>query len=246
MLRDGGLLVLTPRPGVLPEREEKRRVVQRMFDRIAPRYDAMNRLITFGLDQRWRRVALETIGVGPGDRVLDLACGTGDLAAAALKRGARVVGLDFAAQMLQLAGSRGLIGRLVRGDAERLPLPDRWATCATCGFALRNFVALPTVFHELARVVETGGRIALLEVDRPRHPILRFGHRLYFERMVPALGGWLADRDAYRYLPASAAYLPDFPALRAALRHAGFRAIVKHSLMLGSVQLITARRGVRP
>jgi len=235
-----------PRAGVLPGREEKRRVVQRMFDRIAPRYDAMNRLITLGLDQRWRRAALETIGVGPGDRLLDLACGTGDLAAAASERGARVVGVDFAAQMLERAAGRGLSGRLVRGDAERLPLAAGWATCATCGFALRNFVALPAVFQELARVVEPGGRIALLEVDRPRRPIFRFGHSFYFEHVVPVLGGWLADRDAYRYLPASAAYLPDLSGLRAALHEAGFGAIAKRSFMLGSVQLITARRDANP
>jgi len=217
-----------------------------MFDRIAPRYDAVNRVITFGLDRHWRELALRAIGVGRADRLLDLACGTGDLAAAAARRGTRVVGLDFAEQMLQRAARRGLAGRLARADAERLPLATGWATCATCGFALRNFVSLPTVFGELARVLEPGGRLALLEVDRPHNPILRVGHGIYFEHVVPRIGGWLADRDAYRYLPASTAYLPAPQELCAALRAAGFESIEKRRLMLGSVQLLTARRAVAP
>lgn len=226
----------------MPEPAQKRRVVEQMFDRIAPRYDRMNRILTFGFDRRWREVALRVLAVGPADRLLDLACGTGDLAALAAARGARVVAVDRAAQMLGRAARRGLAGQLVRADAEQLPLATGWATCATCGFALRNFVSLPAVFRELARIVEPGGRVAFLEVDQPKHPALRAGHRLYFEHVVPRVGGWLADRDAYRYLPESAAYLPGATELAAALDAAGFEAIRKRRLLLGSVQLLTARR----
>ena len=129
----------------LPLPDHKHAAVRTMFDRIAPRYDRMNRLLTIGLDQRWRRAALDAIGVGAGDRVLDLAAGTGDLAELAQARGARVIAVDFATEMLRNAQGRGVTAALVRADAEHLPLRDGSATVAVCGFALRNFVSLPRI-----------------------------------------------------------------------------------------------------
>jgi demethylmenaquinone methyltransferase/2-methoxy-6-polyprenyl-1,4-benzoquinol methylase len=228
--------------GALPMAEEKPRHVRAMFDRIAPRYDAMNRLLSLGLDRGWRRLALDAIGVGPGDRVLDLACGTGDLAALAAARGARVVGADFARGMLRGAQGRAVACALVQADAAALPLPDAWASVATCGFALRNFASLDAVLAELARVVAPGGRIALLDVDRPRAAWLRLGHALWFDRVVPRVGGWLSDRDAYAYLPQSTVYLPDAPALAALLGRHGFATPRRRGLLLGAAQLWTARR----
>ena len=127
---------------VLPDATHKSAAVRSMFDRIAPRYDRMNRLLTAGLDQRWRRAALETIAVGPTDRVVDLACGTGDLAELARRRGAHVLGVDSAARMLQGARRRGIDAGWVQADGAALPLPDGCASAVTCGFALRNFVSL--------------------------------------------------------------------------------------------------------
>ncbi len=213
-----------------------------MFDRIAPRYDRMNRVLSLGLDQRWRRVALAAIGVGPGDRLIDLACGTGDLAELASATGAEVVAIDFAREMLRAAKHRGAPARWVQGDAEALPFPDAVATCLTCGFAMRNFSSLPTVLAEVARVLEAGGRVALIEVDRPHNPLLRAGHSVYFDRVVPRLGGWLADRAAYRYLPESTAYLPEAPELQELIRAAGFEDVRKRSFLMGAAQLLTARR----
>jgi len=226
----------------LPRDEEKRVQVRAMFDRIAPRYDVLNRLLTAGLDQRWRRTALDAVGTGLGDRVLDLACGTGDLAELAVARGAQVVGVDFAGAMLRGAMQRRIPALWIQGDAAALPLPDAAATVVTCGFALRNFVSLREVLGEMARVLEAGGRLALIEVDRPSLAVVRVAHSLYFDRVVPRVGGWLSDRAAYTYLPRSTAYLPDAPELAALVADAGFREVRRRPLLLGSAQIITAVR----
>ena len=210
---------------VLPGEDEKAAVVRTMFDRIAPSYDRMNRIITLGFDQRWRRSLIDAVGVGGGDTVLDLACGTGDFAAMARERGARV-------RARLRGGDAGLGPRslpdaiaLVRGDALQLPLANSSVSVAVSGFALRNFVSIPPVLAELARVLRPGGRVGLLEVDEPRSSVLRLGHGVYFQRVVPALGALLSDGRAYRYLPASAAVT--CPTGRAA-RHAGGGGIHEH------------------
>lgn len=213
-----------------------------MFDRIAPRYDRLNRLLSMGLDQRWRRRALASIDLGPGDRLIDLACGTGDLAEVAADRGATVWAVDFAGEMLRGGRSRGIEAHWVQGDAERLPFPDGAVDALCCGFALRNFASLPAVLAEMARVLVPGGRLALVEVDRPRHAALRAAHGLYFDRIVPRVGALLSDRDAYRYLPESTVYLPDAKGLRALIEGAGFGAVRKETLLFGAAQLLTARR----
>jgi demethylmenaquinone methyltransferase/2-methoxy-6-polyprenyl-1,4-benzoquinol methylase len=213
-----------------------------MFDRIAPRYDALNRVLTAGLDQTWRRTLLDAARVGPGDLVVDVACGTGDLAELARSRGARTVGVDFAREMLRGARRRGIEAGFLQGDAAALPLATASAAVVTCGFALRNFVDLGAVFAEMARVLTPGGRLALLEVDRPASRWLRRLHGVYFDRVVPRIGGWLSDRAAYAYLPRSTAYLPDASALAALIERAGFRQVQRRRLLLGTAQLWTALR----
>lgn len=229
---------------VLPEADEKAAVVRTMFDRIAPSYDRVNRIITLGFDQRWRRSLIEALGVSGDDTVLDLACGTGDFAVMARERGARVVGLDFAGAMLAAARERCANDvALVRGDALRLPLATGSVSVVVSGFALRNFVAIPPVLTELARVLRPGGRVGLLEVDEPRSAVLRLGHGLYFRRVVPAIGALLSDGRAYAYLPASASYLPEGEGLRDMLLEAGFTNVEKRAHLGGAAQSIT---GVRP
>ncbi len=230
---------------VLPAGAAKRAAVTAMFDRIAPRYDLMNRLMTWGADRGWRRRAIAALHLQSGAHVLDVGCGSGDLAEEAARTGARVVALDLSAGMLRCARARRLPCLLVRGDALRLPLADARVDAVVSGFALRNFTDLGAAFGECARVLRRGGRIALLEVDQPRSALLRAGHTLYFHRVVPLLGALLADGAAYRYLPASTAYLPDDDALAAMLVAAGFEDVVKERLLAGAAQLITARRGAQ-
>jgi len=205
----------------LPDAGDKAAVVRAMFDRIAPRYDRLNSVLTMRLDRGWRRATLAAARIGPGDRVVDVACGTGDL-------------VEIAA--------RGLGARLVRGDALALPLPDASADALTCAFALRNFVAIPPFLAEAARVLRPGGRLAVLEVATPRTRLLQAAHHAYFHRAVPWLGALLAERDAYAYLPASTAYLPPAEALLSAIRAAGFATVERRLLGLGAVQLLSAER----
>lgn len=227
----------------LPEPGEKAEVVRAMFDRIAPTYDRMNRVLTWRLDQRWRREAIAAARIRPGDVVVDLACGTGDLAELAAAAGARVLGVDFAAAMLTVARRRGVAATLVRADATALPVRADSADALTCGFALRNFTAIPPVLAEAARVLRPGGRLVLLEVGSPTHPVLRWAHRVYFGRVVPFVGGLVADRWAYHYLPQSVAYLPPAREIEEMVRDAGFGDVVIRSLLTGAAQLVTAVRG---
>ena len=223
----------------LPQGAEKAAAVRSMFDAIAPRYDLVNRIMTFRLDVRWRHHAVLRLGLPAGSTVLDLACGTGDLCRDLENVGHRAVGMDLSWGMLVAATTDA---PLVHADALRLPVADRSVDGITCGFALRNLTALEPFLAELTRVLRPGGRIALLEVDRPRNPVLRLGHGIYFGRVVPFIGGLLSDRDAYRYLPRSVAYLPPEADLLATIAAAGFVEVVKDRCSGGIAQLLTASR----
>jgi demethylmenaquinone methyltransferase/2-methoxy-6-polyprenyl-1,4-benzoquinol methylase len=228
----------------LPPPEEKARVVRDMFDRLAPRYDRLNRIMTGRMDQRWRQDVVRRLRITDADTVIDLASGTGDFSELARQQTRHVIGVDFARAMLLQAQARGLHGvDFVQGDALNLPLAGGCATVAVSGFALRNFASLPPVFAELARVIRRGGRIGLLEVDQPGNPVLRAGHSFYFNRVVPIIGGLFAgDRDAYHYLPESAAYLPPEADLLGMIEAAGFERVRKRRHMGGAVQSILAVR----
>ena len=223
----------------LPTGVEKARVVRGMFDRIARRYDLLNRLMTFGMDVGWRRRAVRELRLPGRALVLDLACGTGDLCRELRALGYRPVGVDFSHGMLLAARTDA---PLVEADVLRLPFPDGVADGATCGFALRNVVDLGAFFAEAARVVRRGGRVAFLEAAEPVHPVLRLGHDLYFRRIVPLLGAALSDASAYRYLPASMAYLPPSQDLVAMLRRAGFPDAKRLPLSGGIAQLLVGTR----
>ncbi|MFN2581153.1 MAG: ubiquinone/menaquinone biosynthesis methyltransferase, partial [Candidatus Dormibacteria bacterium] len=197
-------------PTPLPDSSEKARDVEAMFDRIADRYDVLNRVLTLGLDVRWRRRTVRALDLARGGLVVDLACGTGDLCDELQRSGFRAIGVDIAARMLARAHTRA---PLMRADILRLPLRDGSVDGVTCGFALRNVTDIGRCFAESARVLRAGGRVGFLEVAQPQSRVLRFGHALYFDHVVPFIGGLLSDRQAYRYLPASAVYLPDGPTL---------------------------------
>ncbi|MGH9164198.1 MAG: class I SAM-dependent methyltransferase, partial [Acidimicrobiales bacterium] len=162
----------------LPQGEAKVAAVRSMFDAIAPRYDRVNRLLTFGMDVGWRRRTVRALALAPGSTVVDLAAGTGDLCRELVAAGQRVVGVDMALGMLTHARTTA---PMVQADVLALPLAEGSVDGATCGFALRNFVDLGAFFAESALVLRPGGRLALLEVAQPTNPLLRFGHGLYFD-----------------------------------------------------------------
>lgn len=223
----------------LPQGEEKVVAVRSMFDAIAPRYDLVNRIMTFRMDVGWRKKTVRRLDLAPGATVLDLACGTGDFCRELQHQGLRPIGLDLSFGMLANARTTA---PLAQADALRLPVADGAVDGVSCGFALRNFRALDPFFTELARVVRPGGRIALLEVAEPANPVLRWGHGIYFGKVVPLIGGLLSDPAAYRYLPKSVAYLPEPEDMLTMLRDAGFVGVERTLLSTGISQLITATR----
>jgi demethylmenaquinone methyltransferase/2-methoxy-6-polyprenyl-1,4-benzoquinol methylase len=221
---------VTTRTGTLPAEG-----VQRMFDRIAPVYDVMNRVMTAGLDQRWRRATVRAV-VRPGDRVLDAACGTGDLAIIAAKTGATVTGVDFSEPMLARARRKAPELEWVRGDLLKLPFADETFDAATVGFGVRNVSDLARSLAELRRVLRPGGRLAILEITRPRGA-LRWFYSLWFDRVVPVLGRVLPGGEAYTYLPASVRRFPGPDELAAQL--VGFKDVQYRTFAGGIVALHT-------
>ena len=202
-----------------------------MFDAIAPRYELVNHLLTWGMDRRWRRRAVRDLRLPLASVVLDVAAGTGDFTRELQVQGHRAVAADLSFGML--AAGKGM-PNLIQCDASKLPLADGVVDAVTCGYALRNFTDLQRSLNEMARVTRAGGRVALLEVAEPTGGVWRWGFRLWFHRVVPLIGSLLSDRTAYRYLPASTAYLPSAEELRTMLNQAGYVA-VNHRLILGGL-----------
>ena len=214
--------------------------VEAMFDRISPVYDTMNRLMTAGLDGRWRRLTARAV-VRPGDRVLDACCGTGALALEAQRAGGSVTGLDFSERMLERARLKSAAVKWVRGDVLALPFPDGSFDAVTVGFGIRNVAELQAGLGELARVLRPGGRLGCLEITRPRGALRPF-FAVWFGGLVPLAGKVLPGGSAYTYLPASVRRFPGPEDLAEAMRRAGFAEIGWRLLGGGSVALHVATR----
>ena len=223
----------------LPQGDAKAKVVQNMFDAIAPRYDLVNRIMTFRLDTRWRKIAVRKLALTRGARVLDLASGTGDLCINLRKAGLHPLSFDMSYGMLAADHSNA---PRVQADILRLPIATQSVDGVTCGFALRNLVDLNVFFHEIARVTKSGGRIALLDVSTPTNPVIRWGNSVYFGKVVPRIGGLLSNRAAYNYLPKSVAYLPAPEQLVRMLQDAGFEHVRHEQLSGGLTQLMHATK----
>jgi demethylmenaquinone methyltransferase/2-methoxy-6-polyprenyl-1,4-benzoquinol methylase len=214
--------------------------VRAMFDRISPSYDRMNRLMSAGRDGRWRTLGVQASGVQPGDRALDVCCGTGDFAIElrrAIGPAGRVVGLDFSPEMLAVARRKCAAVEWVQGDALALPFGDGEFAAACVGFGVRNLSDAERGFAEMARVVRPGGRVVCLEMSTPPAPIRPFS-QVWTDRGVPVLGRFVSgDADAYRYLPASVHRFPPAAELAAIMERAGLVDVSFRRLMLGVVAL---------
>jgi len=206
-----------------------------MFDRIAPVYDVMNRVMTAGLDRRWRRLTVRAV-VSPRDRVLDACCGTGDLTIAAREAGGAPVGLDFSVRMLDRARRKAPQLEWVRGDLLELPFEDASFDAATVGFGVRNVADLGRGLAELRRVLKPEGRVGILEITRPRGP-LRVFYRLWFDVLIPLAGKILPGGKAYTYLPASVRRFPGPEELASMMAASGFRDVTFRRLAGGIVAL---------
>jgi len=211
-----------------------------MFDRIAPVYDVMNRAMTAGFDQRWRRLTVAA-AVRPGDRVLDACCGTGDLAIAALPVAGAVVGIDFSEAMLERARRKAPAVEWVQGDVLELPFEDASFDAVTVGFGVRNVDDLERAIAELRRVLRTGGRLAILEITRPRGVLAPF-YRLWFDLLIPLAGKLLPGGSAYTYLPASVRRFPGPEELAALMGRAGLEDVSFRRLGGGIVAMHVGRR----
>jgi demethylmenaquinone methyltransferase / 2-methoxy-6-polyprenyl-1,4-benzoquinol methylase len=216
--------------------------VNRMFDRVASRYDLLNSVMTAGLHHRWRERAAERAELGPGDTALDVCCGTGDLALALAGRvapGGRVVGCDFSEPMLDLArekaAERGAGGvRFEWADALELPYDGERFDAVTVGFGARNLADLDRGLREMARVLKPGGRAVILEITQPARPPLSLFYSLWFDRIVPLLGALSSDPEAYSYLPESVRSFPSPLGLAEKMTAAGFGRI-RYTLLAGGI-----------
>ncbi len=218
--------------------------VRAMFDAIAPTYERVNHVLSAGRDAAWRRRAVTLVCVRPGERVLDLACGTGDFARAFGKAGpSLVVGLDFSEKMLALAVGRDDQSiRWCRADALAIPFADESFEIVSCAFGVRNFQALGAGLREAARVLAPGGRVVILEFSLPRSRLWNALYHFYFQRVLPRLAAWISrdQSGAYRYLPRSVSSFPDEHCMKGELRSAGFDRVAATTLTLGVATIYVA------
>jgi demethylmenaquinone methyltransferase/2-methoxy-6-polyprenyl-1,4-benzoquinol methylase len=224
--------------------------VNRMFDRVAGHYDALNSVMTAGLHHHWRERAADRAELRPGDSALDVCCGTGDLAlelAARVSPGGRVIGCDFSEPMLDLArekaARRGADGlRFEWADALQLPYDRERFDAITVGFGVRNLADLDRGLREMARVLKPGGRVVILEITQPTRPPLSWFFSFWFDRVVPLLGSFSADPEAYSYLPQSVRSFPSPAGLAEKMHGAGFERI-RYTVLAGGI--IAIHSGVR-
>jgi demethylmenaquinone methyltransferase/2-methoxy-6-polyprenyl-1,4-benzoquinol methylase len=231
---------------------KKSAAIRQMFSAIAPKYDLLNRMLSLGVDRRWRRSAVSRLRCGNGGMILDIATGTGDmaLAAAAVTDGSvRIIGVDFCGEMVEIAATkitasvhRERVGLCI-ASCEALPFSNNTFDSVTIAFGIRNVVDRVLGLREILRVLRPGGKLVVLEFSTPRSRLFNTVYRFYFSRILPAIGGLFSDPGAYRYLPDSVSTFPDGERFAEMMTRAGFVNIGRSELTLG---IVTEYRGEKP
>ncbi len=220
--------------------------IRKMFGAIAPRYDFLNRLLSLGIDRRWRRIAVGLISCGAGGRVLDVATGTGDVAltiAAHTPADVRITGIDFCAEMIDIGRTKVAAsphaGRieLAVAPCEEIPFPDATFDAVTIAFGIRNVVDRPRGLAEMHRVLKSGGNAVILEFATPVSPLFKALYHWYFLKVLPAIGGLFSQKSAYQYLPDSVLEFPSREAFKGMMRQAGFKNTTHRDLTFGIATL---------
>lgn len=225
---------------------DKKTQVKRIFDSIAFRYDFLNHFLSFGVDNYWRKKALKLTGINSDSILLDIACGTGDVAIRAHKMGVtKIYGADFSLNMLKLFNnkSKWIVGRNVQMVAEHIPFKDETVTNITVAFGVRNFFNIQQGFDSFFRVLKPYGKATVIEFRMPENKLFKSLYKFYFKKILPKVGGIISgDREAYSYLPSSVEEFDEKVDLVKLLKNSGFRKIEKHSLSFGIVQVIIAKK----
>jgi len=223
---------------------EKKTQVKRIFDSIAPRYDLLNHLLSFGLDFYWRKKALKLSSLNTNSKLLDVACGTGDFAIAASKVGVKnIIGADLSKNMLELFIKKSIwiSGRTIQMVAENIPLKNDSITNITVAFGVRNFFNISDGFKSFYRILASGGKVTILEFRMPGNKYLKGLYKFYFKNILPVIGGIISgDKEAYRYLPASVEEFDEKTDLVKLLEENGFKNVNSYNLTFGTVQIIIA------
>ena len=223
---------------------DKKNQVKRIFDSIAGDYDFLNHLLSFGIDKYWRRKALKLTGVNSGSILLDVACGTGDVAIAARKLGVKnIIGADFSHNMLKLFNTKSnwIIGKNIQMVAENMPLKNESVTNITVAFGVRNFYDVQQGFNSFYKVLKKNGKATIIEFSLPSNPFFRWLYKFYFKKILPLIGGIISgDREAYKYLPESVEEFDEKINIPSLLKISGFKKVERYNLTFGIVQVVIA------
>lgn len=226
--------------------DDKKNKVKNIFDSIAFRYDFLNHLLSFGVDHYWRRKALKLSKVGRESILLDVACGTGDVATEAYRQGVlKIVGADFSHNMLELfrKKSEWIVGKIIQTTAEQMPFRDDTFTNITVAFGVRNFYDIKEGFKSFHRVLKPTGKATVIEFQMPENKVFKSLYKFYFKKVLPIIGGIISkNRSAYQYLPESVEEFDEKISLVELLKEAGFKSVIKHKLTFGIVQVVIAEK----
>ena len=225
---------------------DKKNKVKNIFDSIAGKYDFLNHLLSFGVDKYWRRKALELSRVGSESILLDVACGTGDVAIEAYKQGVReIIGADFSHNMLVLFNQKKdwISGKAIQTTAEQMPFKDNSFTNITVAFGVRNFYDIKEGFRSFHRVLKKNGKATILEFQMPENKLFKSLYKFYFKQILPLVGGIISkNKVAYNYLPESVEEFDEKISLVDILKEVGFKSLKKYKLTFGIVQVVIAEK----